>query len=59
MRCFFCFSLKKIRDDTWYWNQIESYIKERSDADFSHSICPECADKLYPEYELSEKTKGT
>ena len=50
-----CASCKKIRDDRGYWNQIESYIKERSDADFSHSICPECADKLYPEYDLSEK----
>lgn len=54
-----CASCKKIRDDSGYWNQIESYIKERSDANFSHSICPECADKLYPEYDLSEKRKDT
>jgi len=44
-----CASCKKIRDDKGFWNQVESYIKEHSDADFSHSICPECANKLYPE----------
>jgi hypothetical protein len=45
-----CTSCKKIRDDKGYWNQIELYIKEHSEADFSHSICPECAKKLYPEF---------
>jgi hypothetical protein len=44
-----CASCKKIRDDNGYWNQIEAYIKEHSDADFSHGICPDCAQKLYPE----------
>jgi len=48
-----CASCKKIRDDKGYWNQIEIYIKDRSDADFSHSICAECAEKLYPELGLS------
>lgn len=42
-----CSSCKKIRDDQGYWNKIESYIQERSDAKFSHGICPECSDKLY------------
>jgi hypothetical protein len=42
-----CASCKKIRDDTGYWNQIEQYIQEHSKAQFSHSICPECSDKLY------------
>ena len=45
-----CASCKKIRDDKGYWNQIESYIRDHSEADFSHSICPDCAKKLYPEY---------
>jgi PAS domain S-box-containing protein len=45
-----CASCKKIRDDKGYWKQIESYIKEHSNADFSHSVCPECARKLYPEF---------
>ncbi len=44
-----CASCKKIRDDEGYWSQIESYIRDRSEAQFSHSICPECAKKLYPE----------
>ncbi len=45
-----CASCKKIRDDKGYWNQIEIYIKDHSDADFSHSICPDCAKKLYPDF---------
>ncbi len=45
-----CSACKKIRDDKGYWNQIEEYIRDRSDAEFSHGICPECAKKLYPEY---------
>lgn len=45
-----CAACKKIRDDKGYWNQIESYIKDHSDADFSHGICPECAEKLYPDF---------
>ena len=45
-----CASCKKIRDDKGYWNQIEEYIHQHTDAQFSHSICPECARKLYPDY---------
>ncbi len=44
-----CASCKKIRDDKGYWNQIETYIRDHSEAEFSHGICPECAQKLYPE----------
>ncbi len=44
-----CASCKKIRDDKGYWNQLEVYIRDNSEADFSHSICPECFPKLYPE----------
>jgi hypothetical protein len=44
-----CASCKRIRDEKGNWHQIESYIRERSEADFSHDICPECAEKLYPE----------
>jgi len=50
--CSYC---KKIRDDKGYWNQIESYINERSDAEFSHSICPECAKKHFPDLQLYDK----
>ena len=44
-----CSSCKKIRDDEGYWNQLEVYIQEHSEAVFSHGLCPECAKKLYPE----------
>ena len=46
-----CASCKKIRNDKGYWEQIESYINKHSEADFSHSICPECAKELYPDFD--------
>lgn len=49
-----CANCKKIRDDTGYWNQIESYIRDHSEAEFSHSVCPECAKKLYPDLYKSD-----
>lgn len=45
-----CAACKKIRDDSGYWHQIESYITEHSETEFSHGICPECMKKLYPDY---------
>jgi PAS domain-containing protein len=45
-----CASCKKIRDDKGYWQQIEGYIRDHSEAEFSHGLCPECAKKLYPEF---------
>lgn len=44
-----CASCKKIRDDKGYWTQIESYIRDRSEAEFTHGICPECLKRLYPD----------
>lgn len=44
-----CSHCKKVRDDAGFWNQIESYIVRRSDAEFSHSICPDCMDTHYPD----------
>ena len=49
-----CASCKKIRDDKGYWNQIEGYIREHSEAEFSHGICPDCMKKLYPDYAEEE-----
>ncbi len=46
-----CASCKKIRDDKGYWTQIESYIRDHSEAEFSHSMCPECAKRIYPEFD--------
>lgn len=48
-----CMHCKQIRDDKGYWNRIEKYIQDHSDAEFSHSICPDCMQKYYPE--LAEK----
>ena len=45
-----CSGCKKIRDDQGYWVQVEEYIESKSDASFSHSLCPDCAQSLYPEY---------
>lgn len=45
-----CSACKKIRNDAGYWEQIEIYIRDHSEADFSHGICPECIERLYPEY---------
>ncbi|MDA8083600.1 MAG: response regulator [Nitrospiraceae bacterium] len=45
-----CASCKKIRDDKGYWQRIEAYISEHSEAEFSHGICPDCARKIYPEF---------
>jgi PAS domain S-box-containing protein len=45
-----CSSCKKIRDDKGYWQQVEVYLHDRSEAIFSHSICPECLEKLYPDF---------
>lgn len=48
-----CSHCKKIRDDKGYWNQIESYIRDHSNAEFSHGICPDCVKKYYPDFDIS------
>ena len=45
-----CSSCKSIRDDKGYWIRVESYIRDHPEAEFSHSLCPDCAKKLYPQY---------
>jgi len=45
-----CSSCKKIREDNGSWTEIEPYIASHSQARFSHSICPDCEEELYPEY---------
>jgi hypothetical protein len=44
-----CASCKNIRDDKGFWNQVEKYVGDHTEAEFSHGICPDCAKKLYPE----------
>jgi hypothetical protein len=53
-----CASCKKIRIAKDEWQQIEAYIRDRTEAEFSHSICPDCAKRLYPEF-YSEKKEGS
>jgi PAS domain S-box-containing protein len=44
-----CANCKKIRDDKGYWQQVETYVREHSEAEFSHGLCPECIEILFPE----------
>jgi len=54
-----CAACKKIRDDQGYWSHIESYIRQHSEAEFTHGICPSCAQKLYPkDYAKAGKESG-
>ena len=50
-----CSFYKKIRCDDGFWKQVEIYVSEHSLADFSHSFCPDCAKKHYPELMLKAK----
>lgn len=52
-----CSNCKKIRDDKGVWNQLEIYIRDHSDAKFSHGVCPECMSLLYPQIKTKHKTK--
>ncbi|MBN1219276.1 MAG: response regulator [Anaerolineae bacterium] len=45
-----CANCKKIRDDDGYWQDVAVYIRDHSEAEFSHGLCPDCAAKLYPEF---------
>ena len=49
-----CSICKQIRDDKGYWNQLEAYIEEHSDVDFSHSLCPQCLQKHYPGIKIDD-----
>jgi hypothetical protein len=46
-----CASCKRIRDEHGVWHAVEAYVHDRSEAEFSHGICPACAHRLYPGYE--------
>ena len=49
-----CSNCKKIRDDSGFWNQLESYIQKHSQAKFSHGICPDCMAQLYPDISVKK-----
>ena len=54
-----CASCKKVRDDSGYWSQIENYICDHSDAEFSHSICPECTEKYMKELAAAKENAAS
>jgi hypothetical protein len=53
-----CASCKKIRDDKGYWNQLEQYISAHSEVGFSHGICPDCVERVYPDYVARRSAKS-
>ena len=53
--CSYC---KQIRDDKGYWNQVEAYVEEHTDAQFSHSVCSSCMEKHFPELVESDPENG-
>jgi len=54
-----CMHCKKIRDEKGYWNQLETYISEHTNAEFSHGICDDCLNKLYPEQAKKIRSERT
>ena len=50
-----CANCKKVRADEGYWQQVEVYVTEHTEAQFSHGICPDCSKRLYPQYHTDEK----
>jgi hypothetical protein len=53
-----CASCKNVRDDKGYWSQVEQYLQKHSEITFSHSICPECMEKLYEKEPWYHKYKN-
>ena len=45
-----CVACRKIRDDDGYWDQLENYVLKHTDTEFSHGLCPDCLQRLYPEF---------
>lgn len=53
-----CSNCKQIRDDRGYWHEVEAYIADHTDAEFTHALCPRCAQKLYPGYAAKAAQTG-
>ncbi len=49
-----CSGCKKIRQDTGFWQHVEEYVRDHSDAEFSHGICPDCMKQLYPSLRIQQ-----
>jgi response regulator RpfG family c-di-GMP phosphodiesterase len=46
-----CSSCKNVRDDQGYWKQVEIYVRDHTEAEFSHGVCPNCMKALYPQFD--------
>jgi DNA-binding response OmpR family regulator len=53
-----CANCKNIRDDAGAWQEVENYVREHAEVEFSHSLCPICAQKLYPDIEFDKDEKN-
>jgi hypothetical protein len=53
-----CMKCKRIRDDQGCWNLLEVYIRDRTEAEFSHSFCPDCTKEFYPEVARKQRQGG-
>jgi DNA-binding response OmpR family regulator len=52
-----CANCKNVRDDQGYWNRVESYLNEHTEADFTHAVCPDCMKRLYPQFKDDSDVK--
>jgi DNA-binding response OmpR family regulator len=52
-----CANCKNVRDDQGYWNRVETYMRDHTGAEFSHAVCPDCMDKLYPQLQEKGRSK--
>jgi len=53
-----CAWCKKIRDDTGYWNRLETYLADHTDVELTHSVCPDCLTKVRAEWESRSRGPG-
>jgi PAS domain S-box-containing protein len=54
-----CAGCKKVRDDEGYWHQVEEYMRRHSEVEFSHGLCPDCVERLYPDFAARPRGQAT
>jgi sigma-B regulation protein RsbU (phosphoserine phosphatase) len=52
-----CASCKNVRDDQGFWSRVETYVRDHTEAEFSHAVCPDCMTKLYPQFNADGERK--
>lgn len=53
-----CANCKNVRDDQGFWNRVETYLNEHTEAVFSHAVCPDCMKQLYPQFKENEPPRA-